>query len=82
MNKADPSGATPLFKAAEKGREKVVNMLLKKPGIEVNRADITGATPISVAADNRHGGVVNLLLGTDEIRQVGWDGWRPNANPA
>ena len=79
MNNVTISGATALILAAEKGHVKVVKLLLKKEGIEVNRADHDGRTPISVAADLRHGKIVDLLLATDEIRAVGWDGWRPHA---
>ena len=54
-------------------------MLLKNEGIEVNLPNLAGETPISVAANQRHGKVVDLLLGTDEIRAIGWNGWRPIA---
>ena len=108
VNKADYTGATPLYIAAREGHEQVVKTLLKKHGIEVNKADNrpisqrfcatshtvqfycvrrrtkslrngpkAGDTPIAVAAHLRHGKIVDLLLGTDEIRAVGWDGWRP-----
>ena len=82
VNKADYTGATPLYIAAREGHEQVVKTLLKKHGIEVNKADNAGDTPIAVAAHLRHGKIVDLLLGTDEIRAVGWDGWRPITTPA
>ena len=82
VNEPIYDGATPLLIAAKKGNYKVVKVLLKKEGIEVNRADWAGDTPLSVAAHLRHGKIVDLLLGTDEIRAIGWNGWRPNATPA
>ena len=72
-------GNTPLHVAARKGHDKVVKLLLKKEGIEVNLANLEGATPLSLAAAKRNGKIVNLLLGTEEIRAIGWDGWRPIA---
>ena len=81
VNATDHFGDTPLFLAAHNGHDKVLKILLRQEGIEVNRATLLGETPLSAAADHRHGKVVNLLLGTDEIRAIGWDGWRPIAEP-
>ena len=68
--------------AAYLGRARVVKILLKQEGIQINQANFFGNTPISLAAEKTHGKIVNMLLGTDEIRADGWAGWRPNADPA
>ena len=35
-------------------------------------------TPLEVAANHRHGKSVEMLLTKEEIRNIGWTGWRPN----
>ena len=82
LNAQNEYGETPLFIAAKVGHHNVVKMLLKKGDIEVNLENWAGETPLSVAAEERNGKIVNLLLGTETIRTIGWDGWRPIANPA
>ena len=79
VNKSANDGTTALHVACQNGHEDVVKVLLKKEGIEVNVQNLAGVTPIAVAADRRHGKIVDLLLGTEEIRAIGWDGWRPIA---
>ena len=59
----------------------MVKMLLKIEGIEVNKENYGGDTPLFFAARARHSRVVNLLLGTEEIKAIGWNGWRPIAVP-
>ena len=71
---------TPLLIAVEMEHQKVVKMLLKKEGIAVNQANLDGVTPLSCAAHKRNGNIVNFLLATEEIRAIGWNGWRPNSN--
>ena len=39
-------GETPLFMAAWKGLEKVVELLLEKKGIDVNKTAFNGSTPL------------------------------------
>ena len=75
-------GDTALLVAASMGHHHVVRMLLKEENIEVNLANWAGDTPLLVAADKRNGEVVNLLLGTEAIRAIGWNGWRPIADAA
>ena len=82
INAQDDDGDTPLFVAAKMGHHNVVKMLLEKENIEVNLANWEGDTPLSVAADERNGKIVHLLLRTEAIRAIGWNGWRPIANPA
>ena len=60
----------------------MVQLLLKKEDIQVNQANFAGHTPLSVAAEARNGKIVDLLLGTEEIKAIGWNGWRPIASPA
>ena len=82
VNKTNNAGSAPLHGAAYHGHIKVVKLLLKQEGIQINQANYLGNTPISLAAGKRHGKIVDMLLGTDEIRADGWEGWRPNADPA
>ena len=48
-----------------------------KDGIQPNLADWDGTTPLRMAAEERHGKIVEMLLRKDEVRAIGWDGWRP-----
>ena len=73
-------GNTPLHIAVDMEHHKVVKILLKKEGIAVNQENWADVTPLSLAALKRNGNIVNFLLGTEEIRAIGWNGWRPNAN--
>lgn len=53
--------ATPLFLAAARGNEKLVQMTLaKKP--ELDAKDSRGRTPLHIAAEHGYGKVANLLL--------------------
>ena len=62
-NLAQKQGATPLFAAAELGREDLVRMLLKATGINPNLGTFRiGTTPLTAAVYKGHLEVVKLLL--------------------
>ncbi|PVH90693.1 ankyrin, partial [Periconia macrospinosa] len=52
---------TPLFLAAARADEKIVQLLLEKRGIEIDARNSNGYTPLSVAAVNGYEKVVTLL---------------------
>ena len=56
-----PAGVTWLFRAAESGHTKTVELLLKK-GADINVITSEGRTPLYVAAGNGHTETVKLLL--------------------
>ncbi|CDZ79492.1 ankyrin repeat protein [Legionella massiliensis] len=79
VNQADPRGITPLFVAAAKGHDKVVEQLLQAVGIDVNQAPQSGFTPLHIAAQNGHDKVVEQLLqavGID-VNQANQRGFTP-----
>ncbi|KAL1605803.1 hypothetical protein SLS59_003607 [Nothophoma quercina] len=61
VNRADKDNRTPLHVAAEQGRKKVVELLLKE-NADINRADKGNKTSLYVAAKQGHKEVVDLLL--------------------
>ena len=63
---------------AEEGHEKVVKLLLGQDGILVNPANWAGITPLHAAAEERHGKIVEMLLRKEQVRAMGWNGWRPH----
>src|ERR1700722_14607775 len=64
----DTNGRTPLSRAAEKGHEAVVKLLLDKVGVDLDSKDtIYGQTPLSRAAENGHEMVVKLLLDKEGV---------------
>ncbi|CAI7669705.1 unnamed protein product [Penicillium bialowiezense] len=54
---------TPLFAAAEDGREDIVELLIGCERVGLDIPDMHGTTPLGVAADKNHVGVVRRLLG-------------------
>jgi hypothetical protein len=61
-NKADKYGPKPLYMAAYKGHDVVVQMLLKMPNINVNKTENNEFTPLYIAAYKGHIEVVKMLL--------------------
>ena len=57
----EPSGATPVFLAAQTGHLAVVDWLIEN-GADKDRANNTGATPVYVASQNGKLDVVRLLI--------------------
>ncbi|KAG1659782.1 hypothetical protein FOA52_015883 [Chlamydomonas sp. UWO 241] len=55
-------GATPLTAAAAAGHERVVEQLLRAPGVKVDAGDASMRTPLWHAAQRGHEGVVTMLL--------------------
>ncbi|KAJ5357862.1 hypothetical protein N7541_005020 [Penicillium brevicompactum] len=54
---------TPLFAAAEDGREEIVELLIGCERVGLDIPDMHGTTPLGVAAGKNHVGVVRQLLG-------------------
>ena len=61
VNKAGYAAVTPLLNAAEKGHEKVVELLLNREDIRVNQARIDGHTPMAMGLYRGHNKVAELL---------------------
>ncbi|KAI9764880.1 MAG: hypothetical protein M1839_005696 [Geoglossum umbratile] len=59
-------GETPLWTAAERGHEALVNLLLSCNGVEVN-SGFRGQTPLWAAASKGHEAVVKVLLQRSDI---------------
>ena len=54
---------TPLFMAAQEGREEVVKMLLGCKGVDIEKASTDGITPARVASEFGHDYIYGLLSG-------------------
>ena len=68
INANDCMGMTALTRAAERGHEEVVNILLEREGINPDQADTEyGRTPLSWAAEGGHEGVVKMLLQQQDV---------------
>jgi len=63
INQIDSAGNTPLFWAAWKGHEGVVEILLEWDDVHPDKPDNFGQTPLCCAAEGGHEGVVKILLG-------------------
>ncbi|PON28932.1 hypothetical protein TGAM01_v202040 [Trichoderma gamsii] len=64
VNSMDSEGRTPLSRAAEKGHEEVVAMLLHYCA-DCNFKDSDGRTPLAWAAENEHKGIAEQLVPHD-----------------
>ena len=62
INKLDDFGQTALHKAAIKGFDEIVDILLKQKDVDVHAKDTKGATALFLAAKNGHTDVVSMLL--------------------
>ena len=62
INKLLPYAAFPLYTACQNGHVRVVELLLKCPGIEINRPMNGGATSLYIACERGRVRVVELLL--------------------
>ena len=58
---------SPLFMAAQEGREGVVRELLGAKGIDINHADTEGVTAIRTAVSQGHDHIVTLLQAASGI---------------
>lgn len=77
VNRADEFQRTPLYWAAKRGHEAVVNLLLER-GADVNVMDDLEDTPIWLAAKNGHEGVMEMLLEKEaDINLQDWRGQTP-----
>ena len=69
-NTADAiSGLTPLLRAAENGRKRVVRILMERNDVNSNKADKRGRTPLWWAAGSGYEGVVRILLGQNDVNR-------------
>ncbi len=69
INEVDDEGRTPLYRACERGHLKVVKLLLKQDGIDINEEKFHDErTPLYIACYRRHLEVVKLLLKQPRIR--------------
>jgi ankyrin repeat protein len=64
----DNRGQTPLFRAAKKGHETAVKVLLAQSSNIINQVDTIGRTPLSVAVAHRHERIVNCYLRRDKAQ--------------
>ncbi|KAK0714895.1 hypothetical protein B0H67DRAFT_600680 [Lasiosphaeris hirsuta] len=64
------SPCTPLSRAAEKGNEAIVKLLLATGQVDINSRDRYGGSPLAHAASGGHESVVKLLLITGYIRET------------
>ncbi|XP_063904174.1 uncharacterized protein LOC135123451 [Zophobas morio] len=77
INRADKTGATPLFIASQNGHEKVVEYL-RTAGAEINCANNNGWTPLHIASQIGHEKVVEYLTTAGaEINRTESKGWTP-----
>src|ERR1700722_15890143 len=68
VNSKDPEyGRTQLSRAAERGREVVVKLLLARDDVDADSKESDGRTPLSWAAENGHEAVVKLFLPRDDV---------------
>ena len=67
LNSCNKNGQTPLFTAAMKGHEVVVQWLLERKDVEPDSKDKSTRTPLSWAAENGHEAVVRLLLERKDV---------------
>ncbi|KAI0125984.1 hypothetical protein BJ170DRAFT_456668 [Xylariales sp. AK1849] len=73
----DVSGRTPLSRAAERGNEATVRLLLEKEA-QIEARDKYGRTPLSWAAERGNEATVRLLLGKGaQIEAQDDEGWTP-----
>ncbi|KFY17788.1 hypothetical protein V492_00386 [Pseudogymnoascus sp. VKM F-4246] len=73
------NGRTPLWIAAEHGREAVVRLLVEREDVEADSKDEHGRTPLWIAAERGHKAVVRLLVERDDVEADLRDkrGWTP-----
>ena len=67
----DNSGQTPLWRAADRGHEAVVKLLLERNDANADSKDSSGQTPLWMAADRGHEAVMRLLLERNDV-DVNW----------
>ena len=67
----DNSGQTPLWRAADRGHETVVKLLLERNDINADSKDSSGQTPLRMAADRGHEAAMRLLLECNNV-DVNW----------
>lgn len=67
MNTKDTYGRTPLSLAAGRGHLRVVQILGRVNGMDVNVTDLHGRTPFSLAARNGYAMVLQMLLKVERV---------------
>ncbi|KAL8991286.1 MAG: hypothetical protein Q9169_007903 [Polycauliona sp. 2 TL-2023] len=67
VNARDAHLSTPLSRAAEKGHQAVVRLLLAQDDIEADAKDHLGQTPLARAAELGHEAVVELMLAREDV---------------
>jgi ankyrin repeat protein len=75
VNKHNEASQVSIIKAAEKGSDKVAELLLLR-GADANATDVEGSTALMYAAYNKHSKMVTLLIdfGAD-VNMQNKDGW-------
>ena len=72
-------GCSPLILASQNGHHRVVEMLLRAPGVQVNQQDWFGYSSLMLACVEGYEKVAELLLQEQGIRanQADWEGATP-----
>ncbi|KAG6906268.1 hypothetical protein DXG01_014876 [Tephrocybe rancida] len=78
INVRDEKGRTPLSRAAAKGHESVVQVLLRRPGVDFDGNTDGCYIPLHIASSNGHAKVVQLLTENGAPINVG-DQWGASA---
>jgi ankyrin repeat protein len=62
VNRAEYTGCTPLFIAAQNGHESLVRCMVKEFGADINQANKDGCTPLFIAAQKGNESVVRCIV--------------------
>ncbi|CAH0024520.1 unnamed protein product [Clonostachys rhizophaga] len=67
LNETDNNGSTPLWWAAYKGYNSIVNLLLEMESVDINSRNCDGLTPFLAAIEENHTSTVRILIEAKNI---------------